>query len=152
MESNDISVRPYKHQVLFVITPYKLMERLYLLSTCYKTTPLRILWCAFDTTQCGKQDPQKTQGVTQSVFASMNISVKFVLFKFPLQTLNLCGHILAQKPLQEPMTSHLFHTHHRSQLIQMAFLPGKLHSLEMSQYLAMSCTYILTGRIIPSTS
>lgn len=28
MESNDISVRPYKHQVLFVISPYTLIELL----------------------------------------------------------------------------------------------------------------------------
>lgn len=56
------------------------------------------------------------------------------------------------------MTGHLFHTHHRSQLIQMAFLPGKLfglwkiHLLEMSQYLAMSSTDKMAGHIIPSSS
>lgn len=60
------------------------------------------------------------------------------------QYVYLCHHILAQRTLQEPMSSHQFLTHHRSQLIQMAFLPGKLFrlweipSLEMTNYLALS--------------
>lgn len=33
------------------------------------------------------------------------------------------------KTLQEPMSSHLFNTHYKSQLIPMAFLPGKLFRL-----------------------
>lgn len=173
MESNDISVWPYQHQMLngyntiytsesslpkhigqCSCAPYcSLHNHLArglpwsrcteirtwsLWSTCCGTTPPWILWCAFDITQCEKQDPHWKHRLQpgQPTQAWTLISVKFVQFMFPLQSLKPGLHILAQRTLQEPMPSHMCHTHYKSQLIQMTFLPcsgyAKISLLEMT--------------------
>lgn len=164
MESNDISVWPYKHQILngyntiytsepslpkhigqcscalycslhnqlawgLPVTWSRCIEirPLSLWSTCCGTTPPWILLCAFDITQCEKQDPHWKHGVQpgQPTQAWTSIFVKFVQFMFPLQSLKTWLHILAQRTQRTHAKPYIPY----SLQVTMAFLPEKLYSL-----------------------